>query len=581
MRSRITRGSWIAVGMLVAAFATSAVADTLTNKQIGYSLFVPKGFKKSDKGGFYDFAFNQDYYALDILTCDEELYMKESFSGYHRKVATYFFPTRTAADIAKLREERAKKSDKDKGEIDAWFSLDRVYQGFDEYAKDKIQGFYFSDEKPGKYGGFDCVVREMFFEKLTQVPQRWIACSYKVPGGEFAVLFTCTDQHFKKFKGECQKTFGTLKLLDAAGPKPKDPQNKITMNVEVGSDEKVDYKKMSLQEKLDHVAAVREKAFKKAKDDLPKGWNSFETDHFLICHDGELGSAKEASRHAEAVIAWLSERFGAIGTDPTQAMILKLHTKDEQPNFSVTTGSSDPARVMVVDVYRDFNGKFSFASVADDVMWRWFDQKNPDLSSRMPWWLRSGLDGIMRDSVAKGTKLDFGMDMWERESMTDALRADRDFKGKPEEAPLKPVKLLLHSPAKDIYGKNFSWGEAQCSSTVRYFLEGPGSRNEKTKTILPNYVANLSELVSEVEARLEAQNKEESERKKNGGEMTDEERLKAEDEAYKKKRENEYSKIEKELLDKAFAKTFEGFTEKDWSALDDSWKMFAKSRVKK
>ena len=168
----------LASGAIVGALAASARCDTFTNKEIGYSIFLPKGFKKSAKSGFFDFAFSQDYYALDILTCDEELYMKDGFSGYHRKAVTYFFPTRTAADIAKLREERAKKDEKDKKEIDVWFSLDRVYQSFDEYAKDKITGFYFSDEKPGKYAGYDCVVREMLFEKLQQVPQRWIECSY-------------------------------------------------------------------------------------------------------------------------------------------------------------------------------------------------------------------------------------------------------------------------------------------------------------------------------------------------------------------------------------------------------------------
>src|SRR5204863_456089 len=83
-------------------------------------------------------------------------------------------------------------------------------------------------------------------------------------------------------------------------------------------------------------------------------------------------------------------------------------------------------------------------------------------------------------------------------SMAEALKADKEFKGKPDDGPLKPMKLLLHSPGKDIYKKNFAWGEAQCSSIVRYFLEGPGAFNEKTKTSLQDYVANLSQLVAAV-----------------------------------------------------------------------------------
>lgn len=566
--------------VLCAVLAVPAPAETIKDKEVGYSIFVPKEFGKNENGGFNAFDFFSDYYRLEMLTSGDRLALKDGWT-FSRRIALYYFPTRTAADIAKMKEDREKEKKKEGGaDIDVYFSLDRVYQSFEEYAKDKIQGFYFADQKPAKHAGFECTVHEMVFEKLTQVPQRWLACSYKIPGGEFAVVFTCTEQHFKKFKGEMTKTFNSFKLLDAKGLVAKDPHRRIKSNTEIGSDEKVDVDAMTPDEKAAHWAAIKKKAFDQTKSELPKGWDAFETANFLVCHDGDAKTAKESGRHAEAVIAWLSERFGGIGTNPTQAMVLKLFTKSERDSFEFNLPSGDPAAVKTINVYRDWDGKFSLSTVASDVMWTWFNQKNQDLSSRMPWWLRQGLSGMMRETEVKGSKLDFGMNNWERESLAEALRADKDYKGAPEGAPLKPLKLLLTSTGKEIFQDNNWWGEAQCASTVRYFLEGPGSRNEKTRSALQHYVGHLSELVAGVEARLEADRKAAAEQRALEQNMSDEERLKAEDEAYKKKRENEYGKIEQELLDGAFQKTFNGWSDADWKTLDNSWMNFAKSRAK-
>jgi hypothetical protein len=583
----ILRTSWLALLGATLALSPAARSGTISDKEMGYSIFVPKDFDKKNAEGFaFDgFSFFSDYYRLERLSSKDELATKEWFNSFRRTVALYYFPTRTAADIAKLREEREKQKEKEKAggkdSLDSWFSLDRVYLSFEEYAKANIQGFYFGEQKPAKYGGFECTVHEMVFEKLTSIPQRWLACSYKVPGGEFAVVFTCTEQHFKKYRGEMIKTFGTFKLLKPTGLVPRDPNNNnVSSSADIGGDDDVDVTKLTADEKAAHWAAVKEKAFAQVKADLGKGWDTYETKHFLVCYDGDAADAKKVSKHGEAVILWLAERFGSLSTNPTQSMILRINSSKDAPQWSFRSLSNDPAAVVTLDVFRDYNSQFDLGDVAAEVMWKWFNQKNSDLSARMPWWLRSGLSGLMNDSESKAGKLDFGIDTWERESMAEAIRADKEFKGKPDDGPLKPLRTLLMSNAEEIYGKNFSWGYAQCSSVVRYFLEGPGSRNEKTRSTLQHYLANLSEKVAEVEARLEAEREAAKAAKPDESTMTDEERLKAEDEQYKKKRETEYDKIETELLTKSFEATFAGWDDAAWKTLDANWLNFAKSRVK-
>src|SRR5690606_31008745 len=105
-------------------------------------------------------------------------------------------------------------------------------------------------------------------------------------------------------------------------------------------------------------------------------------------------------------------------------------------------------------------------------------------------------------------------------------------------------------------------------------------KSTKTSVILPHYLGHLLELVDEVEKRIEKEKKEAEAREKAAAGMSDEERLAAEDEAYKKKREQAYDQVAKELLDKAFQRTFADWDDSDWSALDASWMKYAEGRIK-
>lgn len=62
--------------------------------------------------------------------------------------------------------------------------------------------------------------------------------------------------------------------------------------------------------------------------------------------------------------------------------------------------------------------------------------------------------------------------------------------------------------------------------------------------------------------------------------MSDEEKLKAEDEAYKKRREQAFGNVAKDLLQQAFTKTFSDWDDRDWNALDSSWRKYADGKTK-
>jgi hypothetical protein len=191
----------------------------------------------------------------------------------------------------------------------------------------------------------------------------------------------------------------------------------------------------------------------------------------------------------------------------------------------------------------------------------------------MPDWLSMGLGEYIEDADLKGAKIVFNPDEWEQENMAEALRLTKDFKGDSASSPLKPLRTLLALTSDDLYSQ-WQYSSVQCASVVRYFIEGPGRNNDKTRAVLIDYVKNLYAQVEEVEKRIKAEEKAEEERAAKKGGMSDEEKLAAEDEAYKKKRENAYNAVERELLEKAFQTTFASWSDQDWAALESSWRNY-------
>lgn len=561
---------------------------TFVNKEIGYSIRVPKGFEEK-KGGMSfggGWSFGSDYYILDAFESKVPLHLKDGFL-WRRQMVTFYFPARTAADIAKLKEEREKHATGD-DKLKLMLPLDRVYQGFEEYAKANIPGFYFDDVKTGKYAGFDCSINELVFEKLTSVPQRWLACSYKVPGGEFAVMFSNTEEHFKKLKGDEIATFGTFKIVNEAGLVAPDPNGRSNVTIEKGPDDDVDLDAMSPEQRLAYYAKVRADAFKKCNDELKPGWRTLETDDFLIAYDTDPKYAALVGRQCEAVLKWLRASFGSIGDGIEQAMIVRV-AKDEPTGnggWTITVVSSRggfKARVQTIEFVKPTSKGFvnEFGTLNEEIMNCWLGQVNEGFSKRMPGWLSIGLHEVVDDAVLKGQNLEFVMDQWEKEKLQAATQAQAKYEGDPIAAPLRPVRTVIQSVTREIFeGPGAQYARAQCGSLVRYLVLGPGKRGAKTGVILQHYMGHLADEVAVIEKQLAAERKTVANGTAGDASLSDEDRLRKEDEAYKKKRDQAYEKVAKNLLKTAYDKTFADWDDKDWKAFDQSWGQFAAGAIK-
>lgn len=570
----------IGVTLLAVVVGGRSEADTHVNSTVGYSIRPPRDFEVLAKGEAFGSSFSlSDTYLVDRFRCSKECYISLPEGGsttFNREMWAMYFPTRSALEIAKAREERDKVKD---GKATVSLS-DEIYLSFEEWAKAKVSGFYFDGQKDGKVGSLPATFYEMKFEKLLFVPQRWFACAIRVPGGEFAVMFSLPESQFDKFKSECASACKSFKMEKETGLNAPGFDRSIELDL---NDDDVDESKLSPTDLLARRKVQREEAFKKCLDTLPKGWRSFETDNYLIVYACDPKYAKLVSKQAEGVRKWLGETFPSVGDGFVQASIIKVYENaDAMPDgyfFVFGAGKGQVGEISFGQpTSRGYTAEFSSLNL--NVLSNWLSQKNPELWSRMPDWLEVGMREYIEDAELKGSKIVFGMDEWEKDRMNEARLAHSRYEGADAGAPFKPLRMLFTGSSDELFsGQNGNATRVQCASVVRYFIEGPGAKNAKTSRIIEQYIGHLYDLVEEVEKKVEESRKAgrsaESSKSK-----SEEERLKAEDEDYKKRRAEAYDKVAKDLLQQAFDRTFAGWDDRDWKALDASWKNYADGRTK-
>ena len=571
------------VGALTTAFVGAVQAGTHTDEKVGYKIKTPKDFERNEEGASFGSMSTVDFsdpYVLDTFDCTKELSVSVPTGGsmsYTRRMWTLYFPEQSAAELARKREEANNAKLEEGKAVAVNFGPGTIYQSFEEWAKARVSGFFFEDTKKTKIGGMPAVIYEMKFEKLSMVPQRWLGCAIDIPGGEFAVMFSLPEQRFSKYKGECNSCFKSFRMLDDSGLRSRDQDRELDIAAEdvFGDKDEDEMTPAELKEKRERQ---REEAFEKCLAELPKGWRSLKTDNYLVVYECDPKYAKKVGRQAEAVREWMAETFPNMGDGIVQAGIIKVYESDERipsGHMSYTFGKGKVREIWFGEPSHKGH-QSEFSSLNTRVMNNWLTDKNSELWDRMPSWLSRGLREYVEDAELKGSKVKFDMDDWERRRLEQAREAQKAYDGAESGAPLKPLKLLFTTTGDELFsGVNGSHAHAQCGSIVRYLIEGPGSRNSKTNKLIDNYIANLFELVDEVERKLEKERKERSKSGADNRNLSDEERLAAEDEEYRKRREGEYGSMAGELLTKSFAKTFNGWDEGDWRSLDHSWKKYA------
>jgi len=286
---------------------------------------------------------------------------------------------------------------------------------------------------------------------------------------------------------------------------------------------------------------------------LPKGWKSSESGPFLVLSEGEDALARATAEDATVVWEWLGEAFAdfAAGTY-APAPILCVHASEES---ATADGFVRGGFVFVGDeLYRlaVFPAGDAQKNVRRRVAEAWFEGHDRDLWYAMPGWIRLGLVEVSSDARVRGGKVILKADTYTLDDITAAALEHR-LVDLPEF-----VKRPLPRASAQWLGvdKHFS-PSPQAGQLVRYLLAGKGAKGAKTKKILPGYVAALRPRLPELTAKVDA--------------ALEEAGVKLGDGKYAEQRALEFEKLEAETLPALFREVFQGWTDKDWSEVQEAY----------
>ncbi|MHC5035937.1 MAG: hypothetical protein ACYTHM_01350 [Planctomycetota bacterium] len=436
--------------------------------------------------------------------------------------------------------------------------LSNPYKTYREYLKGNFHqgGYFVSKDDPGKVGKLPVTMLEIKVEKLAYYgKQRFITWVFHAPIGDFAVETGVLEKQFKKLSSPIYaslKTFAVIKRVEGA----EDGEGDTGIRLAAKTPE---------ERKKQRIKYV-ENVFEKARSDLPPGWKVMEKKHFLVIYHTPDSKAIKYSNQADVFRSWLDKNFGKIGKEYCGRCILRICKDwDEEKVYrdQSVSGFSFENREITTNVSSE-DRAFEFEWINKRVLHKFFSDKNELLWEGLPFWLEKGLDQYLGTAIARGKRLVFKPDRWEKENLTEGRRNDK----------LRALKDLMLMTSDDV-GNNRDDMQiflAQCGSVIRYFF-GPGNKGF-TKDLVFKYIENLIAILEEREKKEEEELRKRI--KKSGEPMTEEE----EEEEYKKRRKAqskaEWFRKKKEVLEETYKRTFSKWKDQHWTVLNNNWKAFAK-----
>jgi hypothetical protein len=542
MRRYLTLLALLVVVLLIGVAAQAGPGNTHQDDRLGYKVRWPAGWTMIPKKP------NEEWIASKFLS--EKKYRWNSPDGW----TIEHQPTmKVIAFIA-----TAVKDKKEEIEVDGVGTVvlgKNPYKDYEDYMDRTYAGggWHISKQEDTEINGIPTTCMEIKVTKLTRSgPKRIVTWIFRTPEVDFAVEFEVLEDSYRKLRGDIYSCLRTFKLV---------PRTEGSLApAKTGETKFVDETKLPVTERTERREVRERRLHEAATKDLPAGWRVRKIGRFLVLdHVGDnFKHAKKVVTHAEAVWSWLDRTFDYIGPDEYVPTPILRICKDQREESAYRSGTSW-VQDLEITTHKstDVDTKdWEFEYVNGRVMDIWWEHRDRDLYWAMPYWLRSGLNKVLERGRAKGRRLEFEFDVWDRQSLK---RAVKDGKLTP---PRDLMQLTNSELMEGLGGQGgfeaFMSRGNQAAGLVRFFVAGAASKSRRTKTVLRDYLLNLRSVTDEIQKAEEG--KKPAEEKEPQTEEEEAERLKQRREGWKQK--------EKEVLQKVFERTFGGWSSGDWKSFD-------------
>ena len=395
---------------LNASRATAAPGAYHEDKKFGYKVKSPRGWRH--------IAMSQDEKWISLK------YLSDKSSFWNDKETGMSAEFKPVMQVIVFVDEVVKKRGvevEDDGEGTLWISLNNPYKDYQDFLKQTYSGggWYVSAEDEGELKGVKVTKYEIKVEKLTYTgPKRIITWVFHTEDVDFAVQFEVLEGDYKKFRSDVYACLKSFRLI---------PRESALTTTTTGKGTGKKFKPEGDPTPAERTKQRKEEEaihHRKAAEAVTDTWKVKRMGRFLVLNHADAKYAKKTVAHAEAIWKWLDKNFAYIGPDEyVRSPVLRICADRDEEN-AFRSGTSWGSSYEIVTHQDKGSGSMSweFEYVNTRLLDIWLRCRNQDMAWAMPYWLRQGLRQVLGTARAKGSRLEFKVDDWERDGLRESAR---------------------------------------------------------------------------------------------------------------------------------------------------------------
>jgi hypothetical protein len=533
MASLSTMAAFI-VAVVCVAPAPAPAQELLQDARLGIKLKAPDGFTKvplkpDEQWIVARWISDRAYYQND----------KSGFSVDHKpELNVIAFPS----DKVKEKVDVVKSGTGEQSTTT--FILKNPFKDYRDYLKRTYNdgGFFIAKEDKAEVEGIAVECLEIKVEKMTfGGPRKIVTWIFKNDDADFAIQFELVENAWSKLKGDvtsCMRSFRRIPKDGKAAPSGPT----LTENP---------FEKTGDMTPAQRAARRRESEVKtqeKFTKGLPDGWFGKKYGRVLVLSHVDDKYAAKVAESANAVLDYLDQNFGYVGPgEYVRAPVVRICKDYDEYHVYWKGGGGFWSFDRELITYKDSSSlQDTTNNITRDCCEHWFREHDLDLYNAMPAWLEIGLGRCFYMSRAKGGKLDFFNDSWERVGMNQQVRSGK----------LSKIQDLVKMDPDTLRNDQNRYDE--CAAVARYFMTGP----KKAKETLHAYL----NAIGVIARRDEEEEKKKVKQISGGSAKTVEE----EDAKFKEQR-TKMRDAEKAHLEEVYKSAFGTWTDADWKSLQSSY----------
>jgi len=529
---------------------------------------APKGYCANFQMGF---KFREPKQWENIaLKVDEEWmganYVSEKAYTYHDKDIGYTVNHQPELKVIVFPHEvtkrkRVEKEENEDGDTVVW-TISNPYKDYDDFLKRTFAGggYYLQDEEEDEEAGVKVTKLLYNVEKgARQGPQHIQTWIYHAEDADYAVQLIGLQNHWREIERRTKQVRATFELIERDGPLKN--SGMVSGGLKIS---RLDLEEKDEKER-ESTAKMSEEAIKQqAIDSLPEeGWEHFEEDRVLVVHSCDDDWAERVAKHTNNLFEWLDDNFGYVGEDVyLREPVIRICKDLEEARYysaGISSGSGGGGFDMDDELLTYWDSAGWTGGAIDwynrNAFNYWILEKNFDLATSMPLWIRNGISSLVETARLDTRKPDWRYDSSNTMALKNAIYYETA-------TPVKDMFLMTSKEFDEKSKENREMGTspyAEGAMLINYLASPEIRRHRLAKDLLEDYLKNMMVVIAEIEKEQER----ELERYRK--DVKDE----GDEKEYRQRRAQLFEKMEKELLQRTFDRTFEDWDDRDWENLTE------------